>query len=83
MQSIQASEAKTHFLRLLDDVEQGQSILITRRGKTVARIDPVRETEDLRRERTERAMRAIEEIRKRTKPTTVEEILSARDEGRR
>jgi prevent-host-death family protein len=83
MQSIQASEAKTHFLRVLDDVERGESILITRRGKAVARIAPVRESKELRRERTERAMQAIEEIRKRTKPTTVEEILSARDEGRR
>ena len=83
MRTIQASEAKTHFLRVLDDVEQGQSVLIKRHGRTIARIDPVRESDEDRKERIEQAMRAIEEIRKRSKPMTVEEILSARDEGRR
>jgi hypothetical protein len=33
MQTIQASEAKTHFLRILDVVERGESVLITRHGK--------------------------------------------------
>jgi len=28
-----ASEAKTKFLRILDDVERGESILVTRHGK--------------------------------------------------
>ena len=40
MQTIQASEAKTHFLRILDEVERGESIVITRHGKPVARISP-------------------------------------------
>ena len=31
-----AGEAKTHFSELLDKVEQGESITITRRGKPVA-----------------------------------------------
>jgi prevent-host-death family protein len=81
--TIQASEAKTHFLRILDEVEQGQSVLVTRHGRTVARIEPVQETEQMRRERIERAFQDILEIRKRTKPVSVEEILAARDEGRR
>jgi prevent-host-death family protein len=81
--TVQASEAKTQFLRILDDVEQGQSVLITRHGKTVARITPVSETEEERRARIQRARDGILEIRKRTKHTSVEEILAARDEGRR
>jgi prevent-host-death family protein len=79
MQTIQASEAKTHFLRILDDVERGESVVITRHGKPVARISPPAEFD---RERTLRAMDAIREIRKRTKPVSLAEILSARDEGR-
>ena len=83
MQTIQASEAKTHFLRLLDDVERGETVTVTRHGKTVARIVPIATDEEGRRKRIERAMADILEIRKRTKPVSIEEILSARDEGRR
>ena len=81
--TIQASEAKTHFLRILDDVERGETVVITRHGRTVARIEPIAETEQQRRERVQQAMKNILEIRKRTKPVSIEEILSARDEGRR
>ncbi len=83
MQTIQASEAKTHFLRILDEVERGKSVTVTRRGKTVARIVPVAPSDEERREQIRRAMASILEIRKRTKPVSIEEILSARDEGRR
>ena len=34
-------EAKTHLARLLDEVEQGKSITITRHGKPVARLVPM------------------------------------------
>ena len=80
MRTVQASEAKTHLLRLLDDVEQGESIAISRHGKTVAFLSPSPEDKQ---ERARRAFESIKEIRKRTKPTSLEEILSARDEGRR
>lgn len=80
MQTIQASEAKTHFLRILDDVERGESVVITRHGKPVARLSPEIEID---RERVRRAMESIREIRKRTKPVSLDEILAARDEGRR
>lgn len=35
MRQIQASEAKSRFLQLLDEVEQGETIVITRHGKPV------------------------------------------------
>ncbi len=37
-----AFDAKTHLSRLLDEVEQGASIVITRHGKRVAELVPVR-----------------------------------------
>jgi prevent-host-death family protein len=80
MQTIQASDAKTRFLKILDDVERGESILITRHGKRVARLSPDREID---RERAKQAFANIRALRERTLPVTVEEILSARDEGRR
>jgi prevent-host-death family protein len=79
MQTIQASEAKTHFLRILDQVERGETIVITRHGKPVARISPQPEID---RERVQRAIESMRELRKRTGKMSLEEILSARDEGR-
>jgi prevent-host-death family protein len=37
---VQASEAKTHFARLLDEVERGETIIITRHGQAIARMVP-------------------------------------------
>ena len=79
MQTIQASEAKTKFLSILDEVERGASVIVTRHGKPIARIVPEAESN---RERVERAIEGIRELRKRTGKLSLEEILSARDEGR-
>jgi prevent-host-death family protein len=40
MGEIQASEAKAHLASLLDEVERGETLIITRRGKPIARIIP-------------------------------------------
>jgi prevent-host-death family protein len=76
---IQASEAKTHFLRILDDVERGETVTITRHGKTVARIIPEVQSDP---ERIRAAIEQMREFRKQTGRMTLKEILSARDEGR-
>jgi prevent-host-death family protein len=80
MQTFQASEAKTHFLRILDEVERGKTVIITRHGKRIARIQPEKDDDA---DRTKQAFEDIRELRKRVRPMTVDEILSARDEGRR
>ena len=41
MAEIGAYEAKTHLSRLLDDVEAGATITITRNGRAVARLTPI------------------------------------------
>lgn len=80
MREIQASAAKTHFLNLLDDVEQGESIIITRRGRAIARLVP----EDAsRKDEINRAKDGIRALRKRVGRMSLAEILTARDEGRR
>jgi prevent-host-death family protein len=38
--SVGVHEAKTHLSRLLDEVAAGEDVVITRRGKQVARIVP-------------------------------------------
>ena len=39
--SIGAYEAKTHLPRLLDQVERGDTVTITKHGRAVARLVPV------------------------------------------
>jgi prevent-host-death family protein len=80
MRHIQASEAKARFSELLDDVEQGETIAITRHGKVIARIAP---NEDARLQRARDAIKGIMELRKHTKPVTVEEIIAWKNEGRK
>lgn len=41
MKQVGIFEAKTHFSALVDGAERGESTLITRKGKPVARIVPV------------------------------------------
>ena len=40
MREIQASEAKTHLASLLDEVERGETLVITRHGRAMARLVP-------------------------------------------
>ena len=80
MRHVQASAAKTHLPELLDEVERGSTIVITRHGKPIARLVPEEQT---RREEILRAIKEIKELRKKTGKATVEEILVWRDEGRR
>jgi prevent-host-death family protein len=79
MKQVQASAAKARFAELLDDVERGETVVITRHGKPIARIVP---DEDRRREDVLRAMEEIRALRKHAKPMTVEEIIAAKNEGR-
>jgi prevent-host-death family protein len=80
MREIQASEAKTHLPQLLDDVERGETLIVTRHGRRIARIVP---EVDRRQEEIDKALAGIRELRKRTGRITLKELLSAHDEGRK
>ncbi|MGD0628334.1 MAG: type II toxin-antitoxin system prevent-host-death family antitoxin [Terracidiphilus sp.] len=86
MQTIQASEAKTKFLSILDDVERGASIIVTRHGKPIARIVPeegiITANEIARREKVREAIHDIEQLRKRVGKMSLAEIVDAKNEGR-
>jgi prevent-host-death family protein len=43
MKKLGAYEARTHLARLLDEVERGESYAITKHGRTVAILAPVRD----------------------------------------
>ena len=78
MREIQASEAKAHLPQLLDEVERGETIVITRHGRAIARIVPEARR---RQEEIDRAIETIKALRQRTGKITADEILSARHEG--
>jgi prevent-host-death family protein len=80
MKQFQFSTAKARLSDLIDEVERGETVVITRHGKPVARL--MRE-EDGRRADALRAMAELKELRKTAGRATVEEILAWRDEGRK
>ena len=80
MREIQASEAKARLPSLLDAVERGETVIITRHGKPIARIVP---EVDRRQEEVDRAIESIKALRQRTGKISVEELLSAKHEGRK
>ncbi len=45
MQTINVRKARQNLFRLLDAVEGGETIVITRKGKAVARLEKVRDRE--------------------------------------
>lgn len=82
MREIGAFEAKNKLGQLLDLVEQGEEVTITRHGKPVARLAPIQPVQ-VRDERHS----ALQRIRQRAKarklgPFDWEEWRSLRDEGR-
>ena len=81
---IGAFEAKNKLSELLHRAERGEEIVITRRGRPVARLVPALTNE----ERRGRALEAVKRIRARRKEMKLgafdwEEWKAYRDEGRR
>lgn len=79
MHEIQSSEAKTHLPQLLDAVERGESYIITRHGKPIARLVP--ESAQEHKQHMAQWKEELEAFRKTMPKLTLEEILSARHEG--
>lgn len=78
MRSIQASEAKAHLAQLLDEVERGETVVITRHGRAIARIMP---EADLRRHEVQQAIERIKALREQFRKVTLKELMEARHEG--
>jgi prevent-host-death family protein len=78
MKHVGVYDAKTHLPSLLDEVEQGETITITRHGKPVARIVPIG---PVRRSVAE-TIAAIREARKGNRLDGLK-IRDLIDEGRR
>jgi prevent-host-death family protein len=82
MKHVSLSEARANIAELLDEVERGGELKISKAGGAVA-AQPVLPFDECRREDARQAMRELREMRKTAPRATVEEILQWRDEGRR
>lgn len=78
MTTVTAYEAKTHLPRLIRAVEQGETVIITRHGKPVAKLAPI---EDQRRANVAEVMKRMEALRRRLPKVPLDEILAWRHEG--
>lgn len=73
-------EAKTRFSELLKRVEAGETVVVKRRDKVVARLVP--DEADVVRRRLQ-AIEKIKALRPSFVGMTVADIVAGRDEGRR
>ena len=80
MQSIGIAEAKNNFSALIDLVEKGEEVRITRHGKEVVRMLPVRRKPVITDEQIARELDQIDNLHKTMKPGPGWREL--RDEGR-
>jgi prevent-host-death family protein len=80
MTTVTAYEAKTHLPRLIRAAERGETVIITRHGKPVAQLGPV---QDRKREEIAEVIERMKRARALRPKVSVEEILAARDEGRK
>ena len=82
MREVAATDAKAHLAELLRAVEYGESVAITRHGKTVAHLSPPGEDGTAARRAAVERFRTWRGQRRPTGMTT-EQILELIREGRR
>ena len=78
MRTVGSFEAKTHLSRLLKDVEKGEEIIITNRGRPVARIVPVENPAS-----PDEVFDRLKAIRKEVSHGGPLDMAALRDEGRK
>ncbi len=83
MQSVGIYEAKTRFSALIELVEQGEEVRITRHGKEVVRMLPVRRRPVITDEQIARELEQIQALQQtvRALPAT-ETVVALRQAGR-
>lgn len=84
MAKVGAFEAKTNLAKYLDLAEAGEEVIITRRGRPVARLVGLEETAEARQARQAEVIRDLQALGARLKGrVTREELTAWKAEGRR
>jgi antitoxin (DNA-binding transcriptional repressor) of toxin-antitoxin stability system len=76
--TVKIGEAKTHLSKLLGKVEAGEEVIISRGDEPIAKLTRLQRDKDV-----DATIAEIKAARAGRAPTTVAEILTWRDEGRR
>jgi prevent-host-death family protein len=78
MREVQSADATANLAQLLAEVERGETIVITRHGRAIARLVPetTRHQADVRRVKEQ-----IAAFRRTMPPLNLSDILPARHEG--
>ena len=83
MQSVGIYEAKTRFSALIELVEAGEEVRITRHGKEVVRMLPVRRRPVITDEQIARELEQIQALQQTVKaPAATKTVVDLRQEGR-
>jgi len=80
MRQIQASEAKAKLAQLLDQVERGDTVVITRHGRPIARLVP---EADGQQAAVAQAIARLQAFRRTMPALSLDELLAARHDGHR
>ena len=78
--TVSAMEAKTRWSELLEMVHQGTEVIITKRGKAVAKLVPVRKDGTRRKAEMEMILTELDQIRRGIQEKI--DIKALIDEGR-
>ena len=78
MRTVRSSDAKARLSELLDEVEHGETIVITRHGRAIARLTP---EADRQQAETLKTMERIKAFRQMMPRLSANEVLSARHAG--
>jgi antitoxin (DNA-binding transcriptional repressor) of toxin-antitoxin stability system len=79
MKAIQTIEIEEQFFDLLDQVEAGETVAITRRGRAVGWMVP---EDEVRREDAFRAIAEIRAAQNNAPQLTLDEIIARKNAGR-
>ena len=82
MREVRTTDARSRFAELLRAVEYGETIAITRHGKTVAHLAPARDQERAAREEAVQRFRARRRRWRRIEATAEEIRAWSREGGR-
>lgn len=80
MREIQASDAKARLAQLLAEVERGETVVITRHGRPIARLVPEPQGREAH---VQRVLDELEAFRRTMPAMTLDDLLSARHRGHR
>ncbi|NEW88527.1 type II toxin-antitoxin system Phd/YefM family antitoxin [Rhodopseudomonas sp. WA056] len=80
MKHVSLADARANIAKLLDEVERGETVTISREGVSEAELAPP--FDEKRREEARQAIEGIRALRSGAAGATIDEIIAWKNEGR-